>query len=194
MIISIESLPTQINTSNIMQCSSFAIGNPYNYFVSGNLYWKNKKGEQPIMFNEEIEKDSIEFWVENLNYENVIKDLKENAFLKNKVYLDGYKFVVEIEKIAINSDLKITLSDSINVEIKDEIILYINHEVNSYNQKNIKNKKGGIIHSIVFKKNKNKKIEFSVDYGSSGEDGIYQIFKILNESKFEIFKVEVKGL
>lgn len=194
MFVHIKCFPEQIEESGIMKCSNFSINSPYLYEVSGTLFWKNKKGNLPINLEDEVEKDSLDFWVEDFNYERLIKDLKENAILQNKVFLDGFRFIVQIRQISINSELLIFLSESVNDAIKKNLEEYLHHKINIFNQDNTLNKTGGVIHSInLTEYKKDKCLKFCIDYGSSGEGGIYQIVKILNESIFPIEKVEIVG-
>ncbi len=194
MSIALERFPEQVNESNIMKCSGFAITNPYSYTEFGSLFWKNKNGDLPIKLEDEVEKDEIEFWIDDLNYERLADDLKKMAFVQNKVYLDGYRFVVQIQQISLDSEIKIILSKPIDNIIKEKIEAYLNYEVDNFNQNNILNKTGGLIHSLdLTEYKKNKYLKFSIDYGSSGEEGIHLIFKILNISNFPIDRIEVKG-
>lgn len=192
MMITIEDFPQGIHDTNIMYCKDFCITNPYVYTVRGTLYWKSKTLNQPINLTDEVEKGSLEFWIENREYDfldYLVKNLIENAHLRQKFYLEGYRFAVEVQMMDINSTMKVYFNEPLTEELKAKVENLLNHEVETFNGEG-----NGIIHSLGLTEfKKNKYLKFQIDYGSSGEEGINLLFDTLNKSEFDIRKIEVKG-
>lgn len=197
-IISFRNFAVHSDKENIMVCKEFCITDPYNFGVDCTIFWRSKTSERLVQLTDEVEDEELEFWIENPNpydiYELLIKNTKDNMAYRNKFFIEGYPFNVLFEMVAINSYLTIFSEDKIDEDFKNKIEELLNHEVDVFNTYNIDNQIGGVIHSIgVSEFKKNKYLKFYIDFGSSGEKGIFRILDILKDSNLKISKVELKG-
>lgn len=197
-IISFQNFAVHSDKENVMVCKEFCITDPYNFSVDCTIFWRSKTSERLVQLTDEVEDEELEFWIENPNpydiYELLIKNTKDNMAYRSKFFIEGYPFQLLFEMVGINSYLKIFSEDKIDEDFKNKIEELLNHEVDVFNTYNIDNQVGGVIHSIALSEfKKNKYLKFYIDFGSSGEKGIFRILDILKDSNLKISKVELKG-
>ncbi len=80
---------------------------PFNFTVDGIIYWESKKTGRLVYFEDEVEKEELKFWIEpkyGLDiYSLLLKNTKENMAYRNKIFIEGYPFIVQFEMVAVKS-------------------------------------------------------------------------------------------
>lgn len=192
MYMYIDDFPVE-KGNGIMMCDKFTVSNPISYVSEGILYWRHKTKDIPVGLMDEVEKGSLDFWIESIKdydfFTILVDGVKKYSKLFQKFYLEGYRFTVEVQLLNIHSVMKIFFNEPLDEVLRDKVVDLLDEEVGRFN-----NLGGGLIHSLRLSEfKKNKYLKFAIDYGSSGDAGIDLIFDTLNNSSFDIRKVEVKG-
>ena len=119
-----------------------------------------------------------------------------DRYLKSKPQLiEGFPFIIKIVDAAIDIVINLVFKDDLDSSQKHAITEHLSKEIELENNKAELNQQG-LIHSITnirFQKNTSSKLQISVDLGSSGEAGMFFIFKSLSVFD-EILMIEVNSL
>ena len=158
------------------------------------VYWKNIKQNTHISWTDKVEKGSILFWIEGLDVSEVINHIQTYSYLQKKVFLEGYRFVVELKNLDINITFKILYGEIIPEPILIKIERLMGNSISEYNENNQKQVEGfeGLIHSISLKQHKKDYVLFKIDLGTAVDIGLKFLLKKLDQSDLLITKIVVK--
>ncbi|MBB6004592.1 hypothetical protein [Arcicella rosea] len=196
-LIIFKDFPQIIENTSKTTVYQFRLSYYTHYATDVTLHWENLKGDNPINCAEEIEKDSIRIWIEDFNVEYLKRNLIKYAYLKRKVFLDGYRFVVVVKKPDIDISMKIIFDKNLSAEQADSLEHFIGKSISNYNENNQQGIAGfeGLIHSFSLKEFKNKDYAiFQIDLGSTADIGMKKIIQDLSDSSLNIKKIEIKGV
>jgi hypothetical protein len=176
---------SKISLECYLSCHAFK----FDVFLISKTHFVNNQGDDfdPANFIDyyhEIHESTIDHF-------NEIND----RYLKSKPKnIEGYPFIVKVIDTAVDIVINLVFKEDLNSEQKQSIIVHLSKEIEIENNKAEQNNQG-LIHSISnlkFQKNTSSKLQISIDLGSSGQEGMFFVFKSLSVFD-EILMIEVNS-
>ena len=167
------------------------------YSCDCKLLWRSNINDDYVSGEQEVAKDSLLFWIENLDSEYIRIDLIKYSYLRKKTFLEGYRFVVEIKEPDIDIYLKLLFKEKISEIIATDLEIFLGEIIANYNRNSQIRKEEceGLIHSFSLREFKQKdSITFKIDLGHAVDIALKFILNKLSESEYNIKKIEVKGV
>jgi hypothetical protein len=140
------------------------------------LNWEDKGTKYIFSNSKNIDSDQIEFWLENINWQQLQDAYNKIKLIKN---IEKYKYELNIEKYNLEG-ISIGI-EYLPILTWTDIISYLNNEIEKANTNNKLVLKGGLIHNAGELSHKDNYVIYQIDTGSAGEIGLRFVLKKLNE-------------